>query len=143
MKPLPVITAATTAAALDPAISAALEAVNGRACSFAITGPRVVRKVAAEVEAQLERNGVPKALRVGTVVVFIPAGPAAKAYKHVAKSTRITLRRFARGEWRLMDVAAAEVRPKQAESTRITISADAAEAVRRHAMRAYSVAAAS
>jgi hypothetical protein len=60
MKPLPVITAATEAAALDPAIRAALEAVNGRACRFAITEPRVVRK----------------ALRVGTVVVFTPASAA-------------------------------------------------------------------
>ena len=166
MKPVPVITAATAAARaavmsygirpvpqavqqryhdavapLDAAIRAALDAVNGRASSFTITEPNVVREIAQEVEALLDRSGVTQADRVGTVVAYIPAGPSARAYNHAAKSTWIMLRRFGKHEWRLVDVETCEVHPRQAERRSITINPEAAEAVQRHAMRAFTVAA--
>lgn len=124
---------------VDAAIRAALDAANGRAASFTVTEPGVVREIAQEVEALLDRSGVTQADRVGTVVVYTPAGPSARAYNHAAKSTRITMRRFGKHEWRLMAVETCEVHPRQAERRSITISPEAAEAVQRHAMRAFTV----
>jgi len=118
----------------------ALDAVNGRASSFATTSPVQVRGIARVAEERLEAAGITKANRSGAVVRHRGAGPSANAYKYAAKATLIELRRDSKGTWLLVKAEASSVHPKQAELLDIVISEAAAEDAKRAAIKPFVVA---
>lgn len=71
-------------------IQALLDDVNGKASAHTYTHPTTFVNIAVAVERDLERDGVPKAERVGTVVVARSGGPTAKAYAKKGGSSVIT-----------------------------------------------------
>ena len=125
---------------LNSEIQKALDAVNGKATSFTVCSASHVREIAWNVEAMLDRRGVTKANRGGTVVTFRPAGPSASSYKHSAVSTQITMERASTGAWYLTSITRVDVYPNQTERLSIQITAAARDDVTRHAMRDFVVA---
>ena len=118
---------------------AALAAVNGRASQFTITRAVELRDIADDAESIMDRAGLAEKYRVGAEVVHVPAGPAAKAYKHAAISTRVTLARKAGGVWVLANVERVDVYPRQKARTAVHISQEAADAVMRNALAPFTV----
>lgn len=92
-------------------IQAALDAVNGRARSFAITSGYAVINLGQKAEQALERQGVAKSNRAGAVLYYLPAGPSASAYRYAAASTRLVLLRRTSG-WYLVSATADTVYPR-------------------------------
>jgi len=118
------------------AIEATLGAVNGRASSFAITGYWQVQKVADAAESRLET--LPKAERVGAMAAHVPDGPAAKAYKYSAASTRLTLERRATG-WFLTEIARTEVYPGTSGYLQLSITQAQADEIARRAVAGFRI----
>lgn len=119
-------------------INAALEAVNGRATSFAISSYVAVADYAADVEKRLAASQLPKAERPGAIAHITPAGPTAKAYKYAAKSTTIRLERGSQ-DWFLTDVTETSIYPRQSEFVSITISCAQRDTIARKALEGYRV----
>ena len=126
---------------LDAPIEAALRAVNGRAKSFTITYACDIRAIADEAEKALETSGIPKAERAGARVAYRPAGPRASAYKYAAASTVIELERSTSGIWYLTSVRDCVVYPRQDRTFSLTISEAQRDAVIKHALALYRIAA--
>ena len=126
---------------IDTPIEAALRAVNGRAKSFALTYASEIRAVADEAENALEASGIPKAERAGARLAYRPAGPSARAYKYAAASTVIEIERSSSGIWHLTSVRDCVVYPRQARTFVLHISETQRDAVIKHALSQYSVAA--
>ena len=118
-------------------ITEALKAVNGKAESFTVTGAWKVFSLAEEAEKKLEQSGVTKKKRGGSVVIFRPVGPTARAYKYTAKSTRITITRKANGNWYLTSIEETHVYPLQGEFHTIQISQKAKDEIIRHALDGF------
>ena len=74
-----------------PAIQAELDRVNGSAKAFTINSPADLQFVADEAEKRLAL--LPKADRAGAQADYTPAGPACRAYKYGAVSTKIMIER--------------------------------------------------
>jgi hypothetical protein len=120
----------------EAAIESALAAINGRASAFAITGYWEVWKVADAAESHL--SALPKAERVGAVAVHVPDGPAAKAYKYRAASTRLSLERRATG-WFLTEIERTEVYPGTSGYLRLSITQAQADEIARRAVAGFRI----
>jgi hypothetical protein len=72
-------------------ITAALDAAQGRATARTIS-PEDLVTFAAEAEKQMEKAGIPKALRKGATLRILPAR-VANAYQYAAEGTSATLER--------------------------------------------------
>ncbi len=120
-------------------INVALDRVNGTATAFTIHSYADVHSVARRAEELLEARGVTMKNRIGTTVVYCPAGASAKSYKYTAITTVITLRRVADG-WRLTDITRGSVYPKSPEVFLMTVSVAAAGDIERAAFAGIVVA---
>jgi len=134
-------TAAAEIVRIDSPVEAALRAVNGRAKSFTIKYASEIRTIADEAEKALETSGIHKAARSGARVTYRPAGPRASAYKYAAASTAIELERSSSGIWYLMSVRDCVVYPRQDRIFTLTIDEAQRDAVIKHALSQYCVAA--
>lgn len=125
-------------AAIAEPIEAALVAVNGTATAHTLTTWRDVDDVTDRAERRLDRSDVPQSARVGVIVRYTPAGPAAKAYKYGAVATSIEAMRTASGWW-LTGVTRTTIRPRDPERFDIEVSPEARDAIIRHAMKGITV----
>jgi hypothetical protein len=115
------------------ALTAALEAVNGRATAHTMA-PGQVLDLAERIEADLQGRGVPKKYLKGARVIYIPAGPG-KAYarkSHHVVSTRVELERGASG-WFLTGAERKEIWAESPERLLINVTAEARAAIRARA----------
>ncbi len=119
-------------------IAAVLKKVNGKASRFTL-GVLDVEALAKRSEEALEKRGLPQRLRVGVTVTYVIEGPAA-AYKYSAKSTSLTVRRFAEG-WRLMNAETIYISPRARSRFEVTVSKDVAEYIRKSATEGLQIAA--
>lgn len=119
---------------MNAPIREVLDRVNGKATSFTVNHPINISNLALDVEATLEKSGISVKNRKGTTVVYVPAGPAASAYKYSAVSTKITLLRGSGYKWYVTDISRTEVHPKQSKKLSITITTEAANDVVRNAL---------
>ena len=73
-------------------------------------------------------------LRAGCEIWVQSGGPTAGAYKYSAPGTSFGLRRDASGGWELIAVERIAVLPKQRARTTLVVTAEAREAMIRHAL---------
>lgn len=111
----------------------AFRAVNGRASAFALDHDAAIAR-AIEAERDLEKRGVPVALRAGCEAWESSAGPDARAYKYAAAGTRYGLRRDSKGNWSLISVERISVRPCQRGKTWLVATPAARDAIIRRAL---------
>jgi hypothetical protein len=78
------------------AIETVLEAVNGKAYSFAVTSAQSVFREAKVISKRLD--ALPQKDRGGAMAWYTPAGPAAKSFRYVSASTTLTFRIGANGK---------------------------------------------
>jgi len=116
-------------------VEAALSLVNGRSTSFTITSYEAVCMVVDRCSKML---CLPKKAWIGIDMVYVPAGPSAKAYKYAAKSTQLTLKRGST-DWFLEHVAEAQVFPCSKERFSIHIDPRQAEAIMAKAMEQFTI----
>ncbi|QDM22741.1 hypothetical protein FIU28_17465 [Tardiphaga sp. vice154] len=114
----------------------ALDAVNGAAKTFTLTSPAHVGILARQGERFLIANGVPLSDRAGATVTMTPGGPAAKAYKNAAISTRVTLTRGAKC-WFLTGIERVNVWPGNPEKFDVAITDAAAENLVKRALAKF------
>lgn len=111
------------------ALTAALEAVNGRATAHTMA-PGQVLDLAERIEEDLQNRGVPKKHLKGARVIYTPAGPG-KAYarksRHVV-STQIQMERGASG-WFLTNAERKEIWAESPERLLIHVTAEARAAI--------------
>ena len=117
-------------------IWSALDAANGKAKSHTIRSAATVCDIAADAESML--SALPKADRKGATLVHIPAGPSASAYKYAAATTRIVIERRATG-WFLISAERAEVYPRAAQRTAMTISPAQRDEIARRAVSEFNI----
>lgn len=97
-----------------------LDATHGDAVSWT-TSPSELAGHAELAEAQLLRDGVSRSNMVGTELLILSAGPAAKAYRYSVIGSRAVLRRT-RKEWRLVKIARVTRYPGQREDVTIRVT---------------------
>jgi hypothetical protein len=110
-------------------ISAALEAVNGRATAHTLTSCDVWA-LAERAEKDLQSRGVSKKAMKGTRVTYTPAGPG-KAYARKARyvvSTLVTIERGSSG-WFLTEAERNEIWADSPERLVIHVTAEARQAI--------------
>ena len=117
-------------------INAALDAANGKATSHTIRSAATICNIADDAEARL--SALPKSERKGATLVHIPAGPSASAYKYAAATTRIVIERRATG-WFLISAERAEVYPRAAQRTAMTISPAQRDEIARRAVSEFNI----
>ncbi len=78
-------------------IHAALSDVNGKATAHTYTTVGALIDIASDIEAKLERHGVPLADRVGVTVSALSAVPTSKSYNRQSRSAIATRVTFLRG----------------------------------------------
>lgn len=122
-----------------PALVDAFRAVNGRASAFALDHDAAIAR-AIEAERDLEKRGVPVALRAGCEAWAASAGPEARAYEYGAVGTRYGLRRDSKGNWALISVERITVGPCQRGKTWLVATAAARDAIVRKALAGVEVA---
>jgi hypothetical protein len=120
-------------------IEDALQKVNGRAKSFAITSAAIVVGVIKRAERYLTDYSIPSADRGGATVTYRPGGPSANSYGYSATSTQIKLRRKAGSAtvWYLEDVARTEVYPRKPEKFSVAIDDRAAGSLLKRTLAAF------
>lgn len=120
-------------------VEAALAETNGTATSFTVTTYGEVAAFAEQVERMLDASGLPKGERSGASATARPCGPSAKSYRYAAKSTKIMLKRGAKG-WFLVGAAEVHVYPKAPEIVAVTITPAQADTIARKALAGYQIA---
>lgn len=116
----------------ESAINEALAEVNGKAASFTIRHLDDLVDIAKQGDRWLDKLALPKALRAGARLSYLPAGPSANSYGNRAISTRVEITANAKGEWFLTKVRRDFVHPKQSERSSLHISAaQKAESIKR------------
>ena len=116
-----------------PALVEAFRAANGKASAFALDHDAAIARAIA-AERDLEKRGVPVALRAGCEVWEASAGPDAAAYRYDAVGTRFGLRRDSKGGWALISVERISVRPRQRGCVALRVTAAARDAIIRRAL---------
>lgn len=117
----------------------AFRAVNGRASAFALDHDAAIAR-AIEAERDLEKRGVPAALRAGCEAWGSSAGPDARAYKYDGVGTRYGLRRDTKGNWALISVERIAVSPSQRGKGWLVATPAARDAIVRRALDGVEVA---
>lgn len=117
----------------------AFRAANGRASAFALDHDAAIAR-AIEAERDLEKRGVPVALRAGCEAWESSAGPDARAYKYDAAGTRYGLRRDSKGNWALISVERITVAPCQRGKRWLVATPAARDAIVRKALDGVEVA---
>lgn len=108
----------------DEKIARALADINGKAVTHAITTHDDLADIAGRWIAQMENHGLLVKERAGAELVYIPAGPSARAYKHRAITTRVYLTIGANGrDVYLTGADRVNVYPKAAEIFRRKLTA--------------------
>jgi hypothetical protein len=125
-------------AEFQPALNAAFDVANGRAAANTLKALDAI-DAARNAEKALETMGVPKALRAGTEVWHLGAGPSSKSYKYEVATTEFTLRRDRKGNWALIDVSRVKAFPGTSAGYRMMVSDAARDAIVKHALRDIAV----
>jgi hypothetical protein len=106
-------------------VEEALRIVNGNAQAHTITTFERVWEIAERAERHLDALDIRKNLRTGAVASYIPAGPAAAAYRYPVIATKIVMERTA-SAWFLVDVVREKAYPKQSSRFSLSVSDEAA-----------------
>lgn len=107
------------------AVEAELAVVNGTATAHTITDAADLTGVAKLAEKALENAGIPRDLRPGASVKYMPSGPAAKAYRNYVITTSVTLVRNTQG-WMLTECVRGITYPRTPERFDVDVSLPAA-----------------
>jgi hypothetical protein len=104
------------------AISSYLREINGRAREHTLA-ERDVRRIAEDAEAQLAVLKITRRNRTGAIVIFAPELGLPHSYKYSVITTRIVLRRFSDGGWRLMSAERYDTSPSDRGIYRLELPA--------------------